>query len=148
MCRYLLVALIVLPAAGCTAGMADQVLKKPGAAVYGQPQAAAMWKAERENTEAGSLVDPYGLAQPRNVPAWKPLPLTSGSLAAVFEPGRPFMPVGIVLALNLTEDVPLNVVIFLERCSGADLSAPACWAKWAETPWNVGMNEGVALANP
>jgi hypothetical protein len=105
-----------------------------------------MWKAERERSESGSCADPYGLRQPRNVPVWEPMPLPRGSVAVLFEPGRTLRPVAITVTVMV--DIPLAFVFFLERCSAADLSASACWAKWEERPWNVAMNEGVALANP
>ena len=146
MYRHALLALAVLPLAACAAGIGDAGLEKSSVAVYGDGQAAAMWKGERERSESGTCADPYGLRQPRNVPVWEPIPLPPGSVAAVFEPGRTLRPVAI--AVTVMADIPLAFVFFLERCSAADLSAPACWAKWEERPWNVAMNEGVALANP
>ena len=133
MYRHMLLALTVLPFAACSTGLADGGLRKPSVAVYGQPQAAALWKGEREKTEAGCGVDPYGLAQPRNVPLWRPIPLPPGSSAVLFEPGRTFAPVAVVV--EGSADVPLTLVVFLEQCSAADLSSPACWSRWEDTPW-------------
>ncbi len=135
--RHMLLALTLLPFAACSAGLADGGLTMPSVAVYGQPQATALWKGEREKTETGCWVDPYGLAQPRNVPSWRSIPLPQGSAAVLFEPGRTLAPVAVVVEGSV--DVPLTVVVFLEACSAADLSSPACWSKWGETPWLVGM---------
>ena len=146
MYRYTLLALLVLPLAACAAGVGDAGLEKSSVAVYGDGQAAAMWKGERKRSESGTCADPYGLRQQRNVPVWEPMPLPRGSVAALFEPGRTLRPVAITV--TVMAGIPLGFVFFLEQCSAADLSASACWAKWEKRPWNVAMNEGVALANP
>lgn len=136
--------LVLWPFVGCSPSMYNTGIHEKGMAVFGDPQAAASWQAERERCEAGSWVDYYGLATPRNVPSSNPTTLTPGSVGVLFDPDRSLFPVAVVATLAMA--VPVRAVVFLERCSAEDLSAAACWARWEHIPWNRGIGEGAPLA--
>jgi hypothetical protein len=67
-------------------------------------------------------------------------------VALVFEPGRSLLPVALVA--TLWDVVPVRAVVFIADCSAEDLSAPACWARWEDVPWNVAWNASAVRVFP